>query len=563
MRPNCRLYAAILSSLLLASCGGQPAASPTAIPATAAPTAVPEPTAAPTATSLTAQEIAERLQSSTVRVHSTFPATPISDAGEGAGTGIVLEGGYIVTNAHVVEGGSSWTIATSGSTKERPAKLIGASTCDDIAVLKVDNTSGLQPATLGVSSDLSVGEEVVALGYPESFDLGTDMSVTRGIVSQKERQIDNYDSLIQTDAAINHGNSGGPLVNKRGEVIGINTLGLSEATNINFAISMDRAKGIIADLQEGKRSNWLGVNVVPNDYADYFGMEGGLVVVGVDSGSPAKKLDIQPADLLMQIEDTDIASLGDMCKILRSHSDGDRLKVSLLRVADAGSGLYGGEIAVGDAKADVEKLTLIESFDAPTDTTAGDDTSTTGNDENVNFTEYDFAEDTGTWLTGENEYVTASIGNGLYSIMLNAPDRYTAWPDTSIPDGADMGIVAVLKPNGNARAGVATRYVDNGDTESYYACWIDTESSYGCVKYVDSQLTTLQELTQSDLILPGQENTLTLVAEGTTVSFNINGTDVASFEDTTLTNGVPAIYVENFSDPAGVDVSYVTIITPK
>lgn len=571
MRQRHYLSAFALSAVMLAGCNPlstvmpKPTAAPTSTPA---PTDIPEPTAEPTPAALTPDQIASKLQASTVMIRADFPATPLSDAGTGSGTGIVIsDDGYIVTNAHVVQGASSWTVSTSGSSASRPAKLIGSSSCDDLALLKVDDTSDLSPATLGSNGDISVGEEVVALGYPDSFELGNKMSVTRGIVSQIDRHLDNYDSLIQTDAAINHGNSGGPLVNTFGNVIGVNTLGKSDATNINFAISINKAKSVVEMLKQGTRSQWLGLNLEPNNWTeanDFFGYEGGLIVVGVDSGSPAKKVGIQPADLLVSIEDTDVNTMGDVCKILRSHSDGDRLQLNVLRVGEANRSQLRGEIAISDTKADMEPLaeTLL---DVPTDGQAGDpaaaDTST--QDPNVNYNEYLFQSDDGSWDTYESDSASITMGGGFYSIVLKDPNLYGAWNPTDIADANDMAIIADMQIAGNARAGVATRHTLNGDAQSYYACWIDSNNQFGCVNYNDGQLTTLQEATTSDAIKAGQANRLMMVSEGTTTSFSINGTDVASFENTTLTHGIPAIYAENFDDKAGVDVSYAMILTPK
>ena len=199
-----------------------------------------------------------------------------------------------------MEGASAVTIAISGSNEQRPARVVGRSACDDLAVLKVENTAGLQPVKFGQSSALKVGEQVYALGD----DIGVELSITQGIVSKRGVSLGQYQSLIQTDAAINHGNSGGPLVNRYGNVIGINTLGYNAAvaTNINFAISIDQAESVIPALQQGTNGAWLDLNLVPNEYAKHFGTDQGVVVAGVDSGSPADKAGIKPAALLMSIE---------------------------------------------------------------------------------------------------------------------------------------------------------------------------------------------------------------------------------------------------------------------
>ena len=169
--------------------------------------------------------------------------------------------GVVVTNCHVVEGGSKITVSTSeAEPREFDARVIGGDCLHDLAVLKIDAT-GLPTVQLGDSGSLQLGQRVVALGYALALEGGP--TVTTGIVSSLDRTIqaqdpncevcDNgvrtYSDVIQTDAAINHGNSGGPLVDMQGRVVGINSAGDDSAENIGFAISIDSAKDTIAQAQ--------------------------------------------------------------------------------------------------------------------------------------------------------------------------------------------------------------------------------------------------------------------------------------------------------------------------
>lgn len=186
---------------------------------------------------------------------------PYVAQGQGAGTGVILTAdGEVLTNAHVVEGATSITVTVNGSDQELPATLISSDSGNDLALLRVTGVDDLTPATLGSSADTIVGDDVVAVGNALALEGG--MSVTRGIVSALHRSIEagngadseSLSGLIQTDAAISSGNSGGPLVNSRGEVIGINTAvaGSSEtitASNIGFAIPIDTAAEIAARLR--------------------------------------------------------------------------------------------------------------------------------------------------------------------------------------------------------------------------------------------------------------------------------------------------------------------------
>jgi S1-C subfamily serine protease len=179
------------------------------------------------------------------------PFNPFGGSGGGTATGsgfVIDDQGHILTNAHVVDGARSVTITASGDDRAREAEVVASDTATDVAVLRVSDTDGLAVANLGSSSSTAVGDDVVAIGNALALEGG--MTVTRGIVSALDRELDTdsgtLTGLIQTDAAISSGNSGGPLVNASGQVIGINTAVATsgqgvEASNIGFAIPIDKA----------------------------------------------------------------------------------------------------------------------------------------------------------------------------------------------------------------------------------------------------------------------------------------------------------------------------------
>jgi S1-C subfamily serine protease len=195
--------------------------------------------------------VLHELQASVVAVQTTVETRrgPFVAQGEAAGTGIVMDdAGHILTNAHVVEGATSVSVTLPGESTAREAVVVGADTSADIAVLEVQDASGLVAAPIATNADVAVGDEVVAIGNALALEGG--MTVTEGIVSALDRSLDTgsgtLEGLIQTDAAISSGNSGGPLVNAAGQVVGINTAVATssstvEASNIGFAISIDRA----------------------------------------------------------------------------------------------------------------------------------------------------------------------------------------------------------------------------------------------------------------------------------------------------------------------------------
>jgi putative serine protease PepD len=202
--------------------------------------------------------VLHELDASVVAIRTTVETQrgPFVERGEAAGTGIVIDDeGHILTNAHVVNGATSVSVTLPGESNARDAQVVGADTANDIAVLKVDDATGLVAAPLAEGSTLAVGDEVVAIGNALALEGG--MTVTEGIVSALDRSLETESGtlhgLIQTDAAISSGNSGGPLVNARGEVVGVNAAvatssGTVEASNIGFAISIDQAMHVAEQL---------------------------------------------------------------------------------------------------------------------------------------------------------------------------------------------------------------------------------------------------------------------------------------------------------------------------
>jgi putative serine protease PepD len=195
---------------------------------------------------------------SVVAVQTTveYRQGPFRATGQSAGTGIVLTSdGQVLTNAHVVESATSITVTLPGETDARPARLLGADTAADVAVIQVLDASGLTTAVIGDPDALEVGDDVVAIG--NALDLGAEPTVTRGIVSALDRSIETsggvLTGLIQTDAAISSGNSGGALVDAQGRLVGMNSAGAVSgggvaAENIGFAIPIDVALEVAAGL---------------------------------------------------------------------------------------------------------------------------------------------------------------------------------------------------------------------------------------------------------------------------------------------------------------------------
>lgn len=289
------------------------------------------------------QAILERVEPSVVTIE-----TSVNTRGgvfEGAGTGIVLsEDGLIMTNAHVIDRSSGISVRTFDGA-EHEATLVGSDPSSDLAVIRIDGVDDLTPATIGRSETLQVGEPVIAIG--NAFNLGGQPSVTVGIVSALNRTIrgpnGTLSDLIQTDAAINQGNSGGPLVDAAGEVVGINTAIIEDSQNVGFAISIDSAMPIIEDLREGDGeitpdTPRLGVSTVPVDTVEEavrerLGIESGegAFVVDVVPGSGADEAGIQVGDVIVEIDGERVTSNERLGEVVREHEPGDVVELTIER----------------------------------------------------------------------------------------------------------------------------------------------------------------------------------------------------------------------------------------
>ena len=260
--------------------------------------------------------------------------------GAGAGTGVILTAdGEILTNAHVVEGASSVRVRLAGESQARTAEVVGADSRADLALLRIPGASGLPTVELGTSADVAVGDDVVAIG--NALALRGGPTVTRGIVSALDRSLDTdggtISGLIQTDASISSGNSGGPLVNAAGQVIGINTAVASSgrngaAENIGFAIAIDQAMPVVERLRGNTTAvsaGYLGVTTAdPND-----GSRGATVVSVVD-GSPADEAGLRVGDLITHVDDRAVDGAAALASAVRGNEPGAEVALKVIRNGD-------------------------------------------------------------------------------------------------------------------------------------------------------------------------------------------------------------------------------------
>lgn len=251
------------------------------------------------------------------------------------GSGFIInKDGYILTNNHVVEGADEVQVVLSGKNKYT-AKVIGADTKTDIAVIKIAAAQDLPFAVLGDSEKLAVGDWVMAVGDP----FGLDHTVTAGIVSAKGRVIGAgpYDDFIQTDASINPGNSGGPLFNLQGEVVGVNTAIVASGQGIGFAIPINMAKQLIPQLiSSGKVTRaWLGVGIqdITPELAKSFNLsdEKGALVSSVFPNSPAEKGGLKSGDVIRGINGKEIGESHELPSLVAREPVGSKITLRVLR----------------------------------------------------------------------------------------------------------------------------------------------------------------------------------------------------------------------------------------
>ncbi|MDY3014294.1 MAG: trypsin-like peptidase domain-containing protein [Evtepia sp.] len=295
---------------------------------------------------MTTEEIYGAYSASCVGITVDIVSTNIfgqTVTGAAAGSGFVItENGYILTNYHVIEGANSITV-TFVDGKQYPATVVGGEAENDIAVIKIEAT-GLKPVVIGKSSDMLVGEQVTTIGNP----LGElTFSQTAGIISALNRTVTMSNgqqmNMIQTDCAINSGNSGGPLFNSHGEVIGIVSAKLSSngssssasVEGLGFAIPMDDVASMVSDLvNKGYVTGKPVMGVIMEDVdqqVQAYGIPAGVLVGKVSEGMPAAKAGLKDGDIITKIDDTEVKSRTELAAAVDQHKPGDQVTLTVYR----------------------------------------------------------------------------------------------------------------------------------------------------------------------------------------------------------------------------------------
>ncbi|MBQ3293115.1 trypsin-like peptidase domain-containing protein [Candidatus Saccharibacteria bacterium] len=299
-------------------------------------------------------DIADKVSKSVVSITTSTKATDFfgqSYDSSAAGTGIIVtEDGYVLTNKHVINGASKVTVILDDGTTYEDVKVVATDPLNDIAFLKINDVDNLPAAKLGDSKTISVGQQVIAIGNALGQYQNT---VTSGIISGTGRSItasdgsgynaESLSDMIQTDAAINSGNSGGPLVNAAGEVIGINTATSSSAENMGFAIPISSVKGMLSQLTEtGKAERaYLGVysvEITPEAAKAYnLPVNSGAYLYSSSSysaiikNSPAAKGGLKDKDIVTKINGVEVGNTGSLSSLIGEYKPGDTVQLTVIR----------------------------------------------------------------------------------------------------------------------------------------------------------------------------------------------------------------------------------------
>lgn len=295
--------------------------------------------------------VVQKVGPSVVSVVTSLTQTSFDGTQEyqGAGTGIIVGAdGYILTNKHVIEDSKTVSVILSDGTTYDDVKVIGTDPLNDIAFLKIPGASNLPVAQLGDSKSLRIGQKVIAIGnalgqYQNTVTSGIISGTGRPITARSGANLETLTDLIQTDAAINSGNSGGPLLNLQGQVIGMNTAVAEDAQGIGFAIPIAATKGMLKGVLAGKAVEhpFIGVNYVSitPDVATEYKLAvktGGYVVAdsgqsAVVPGGPADKAGVKDKDIITKVNGVEVGDKGSIASLVAEYSSGDTIELTILR----------------------------------------------------------------------------------------------------------------------------------------------------------------------------------------------------------------------------------------
>lgn len=328
-----------------------------------------EETTTDTSGKLTVTQIAKQVRPSVVGIIAYSAQTTLQNFGQSAastGSGVIMSSdGYIITNAHVISDASRVAVVLDNG-DEHEGKIIGFDTKTDLAVVKINKTN-LTAAQFGNSSEVNVGEDVIAIGNPTGLELAG--SITRGIVSAVDRAIQSSETgytmnCIQTDAAINPGNSGGALVNMYGQVIGINSSKIASVDyeGIGFAISANEAKPVVDDLikygyVKGRARIGITYTIISDVYAQYQNIPSGLYVQSVDESLDVYAKGVRAGDIITKIDGKQITDTNALVDLIKNKTAGETIKLTIFRYNVTNSRTFTVNVVLAEDKGDAQTTT--------------------------------------------------------------------------------------------------------------------------------------------------------------------------------------------------------------
>jgi S1-C subfamily serine protease len=533
------------------------------------PTAKPAATTAPTQASGAVSDLTE-VKKATIQIESqgTFidPQVGLVVNGAGRGSGFIIDpSGIAVTNNHVVTGAALLKVWVGGDPTPHNAKVLGVSECSDLAVIDIDGDGF--PYLNWYNGPINVGMDMYVAGYP----LGDpEYSLTKGIISKDkangETSWASVESVIEYDATTNPGNSGGPVINPDGQVIGIHYAGNS-STRQAFGISRDVAEGVISQLRQGKNVDTIGVNGQAVSNQD--GSLTGVWVSSVQSGSPADKAGVQAGDIITMMENLVLATDGTMsqyCDILRSHNSSDTLNITVLRYATGEileGQLNGRQLAVtGNFNSGGTSGSSSSTPQSGTATVQGDPNAT-GSGSYFFSTEFDNSDNWYTFAVPKADNYQASVNNS--TMYLEADDKnstvYALYDlDLQPPDvRLDAAVETVAGPNRN-NISLVCRATDAG----WYEFSMNSGGYWYIYKYDNNNYTLLNSGASTAINLQKAKNELTATCIGTKLTFYVNQVQMGSATDNRFKGGGQVgVSVSDFDIPgAGVEFDWFAATVP-
>ncbi len=517
----------LASALVLAACR--------ALPFRARATPTPTPPQA-SAVELSWDAVEARIRPATVRVRFTLPdATPF------AVTGVVYAPGLVVTVAPPLSQGppTAVAIALPGQSDERPAELVAASPCDGVALVSVQNTSGLAAAPLGSPHVPDIGEDVLVLGYTDSATATTPVSVPAaiaGTVRDTRRELDQ----LAVNVNLSGLTTGSLLVDRFGAVQGL-------ALPTGFFLPADRVRSVVETLDQ-RGLLWLGVGLSPHRNPERYGTSNGLVALDVSPGSPAEAAGITPGTLIERVGETELTSFAQLCSILREHRQGDELTLTVRQPQAEGIAILQTRLRVGERVTTTP--TLIEQLPSPARAAQP----------SIYRWTFESAAESTDWPTGSSPTGSGELEEGFYRIILTQPQAFGVFLPRTVPAGTDQRISARVSLPDEAGAGLIVRYTEEpGDIRNLYLCVVVRTGGQlvaTCSVALLGEVAVLLPVTPLSSLDPATDPlTLELSVQGTHLVFQVEGQTVAELDDPLLGHGQAGLWVESF-DTAPVTVAF-------